>query len=956
MAWTSISHRLSIRHKIFGGFGLLIAVFLVAVAVLLRGQAQVDQEADAVSNSSLVAEHVADFVSKAVEAQNSVLRYAVSENDADLAAAHKGLSQFAESARVLEKNSAGWKSGASAASSALEAASKYRAASADTIQAIAGRRTATTQFNKEITALRTIGSAIPAALLRENAAPETVTTGIRLLEAVQVSSAAASRFLASRNPADAAEAQTELDALQAAMESLQGSTANSKRVQRFLAAAAEPLAHTKEALNLLISTNEAFNRLSAERKAAGDMLQSRLKQIREISELERNGALASMREISSASWRLGLAASTLALCLGALLAWLIGSSIIKGLALANAAIKAVAEGDFSKQLDQSRKDEIGELLRYTAGMTQVLNAFLAAQSELARQHNEDGRISATMNDAQFPGAYREMGRKLNQMVRAHIEVQTEFMDCMVHYANGRFETRMPALPGERKAISDTAERLRGVLLQAQEAAKETLKIKIALDNAGSSVMMADADGVIRYQNKAMMSLMQRSENGFKSVWPGFSAANLNGSSFDRFHKDPSHQRSLLAALKDEHRVDLKLADRRVRMTVNPIFDETGARLGSVIECLDRTAEANAEKEVADIVEAAAAGDFSTRIDEAGKEGFLLEMARGLNAVVSTSESALSEIGRILKLMAQGNLNQTIEADFKGAFGELKDDSNETITRLRDIIAQIREASESINMAAREIATGNNDLSRRTEEQASSLEETAASLEEFASTVRRNAENAQEANRLAADASEAARRGGEVVGQVVGTMAGITDSNREIADITALIDGIAFQTNLLALNAAVEAARAGEQGRGFAVVASEVRALAQRAAQAAKDIKAVIANSVGKVDEGARLVQGAGAAMGEIVAQVRRLSAIIGEIATASKEQSSGIEQVNQAVTSIDQITQQNAALVEEAAAAAKSLEEHCETLVQSVAVFKTGEEMGGSRGKPGLREARTALH
>ena len=241
------------------------------------------------SNSSLVAEHVADFVSKAGAAQRSVLRYAASQSDADLAIAQKALSAFAEGARALGETSAGWKNGVSAVSSALEAELKYRAVSADTIQTIAGRRTATAQFNKEITALRTIGSAIPAALLRENAAPETLTTAIRLQEAVQVASAAASRFIASRNPADAAEAQTELGALQAAIESLQGSTANSKRVQRFLAATAEPLEHAKEALNLLISTNEGFIRLSAERKVVGDTLQSRLKQIREISEFGAKG-------------------------------------------------------------------------------------------------------------------------------------------------------------------------------------------------------------------------------------------------------------------------------------------------------------------------------------------------------------------------------------------------------------------------------------------------------------------------------------------------------------------------------------------------------------------------------------------------------------------------------------------------------------------------------------------
>jgi methyl-accepting chemotaxis protein len=225
-------------------------------------------------------------------------------------------------------------------------------------------------------------------------------------------------------------------------------------------------------------------------------------------------------------------------------------------------------------------------------------------------------------------------------------------------------------------------------------------------------------------------------------------------------------------------------------------------------------------------------------------------------------------------------------------------------------------------------------------------------------VRRNAENAQEANRLAAGASEAAQRGGEVVGQVVTTMNGITESNREIADITTLIDGIAFQTNLLALNAAVEAARAGEQGRGFAVVASEVRTLSQRAADAARSIKGVITASVGKAEEGAKLVAGAGAAMEEIVAQVGRVSAIIGEIAAASKEQSGGIDQVNQAVTNIDQITQQNAALVEQATAAARSLEDQSEALVRAVAIFKMTDEQSAAKpsAKSAVQNAKAFLH
>jgi methyl-accepting chemotaxis protein len=636
-------------------------------------------------------------------------------------------------------------------------------------------------------------------------------------------------------------------------------------------------------------------------------------------------------------------------------------SVLHSLKCIQAGAVRLAHGDVSDLVDSHSRDELREVGGAVNSVAQTLQKFTKAQLEMARAHNEEGRDSEAMRTSDFAGAYGDMARNLNAMVKGHIDAQRQFAGLMVEYANGEFATRMAPLPGERKAISDAAERLRGILLKAQDDAKETLQIKIALDNAGSCVMMADAGGIIRYQNKAMKSLMQRSENGFKSVWPDFSAASLNGSTFDRYHKNPSHQRSLLSDLMGEHRADLKLADRRLRLTVNPIFDESGERLGSVIECLDRTAEANAETELGAVVDAAASGDFTKRIEEAGKAGFLLQMAQGLNAILGTSEQALGEIARILKAMAQGDLNQTIEAEFKGVFADLKDNSNETNTRLRGVITQIREASESINTAAREIAMGNNDLSRRTEEQASSLEETAASVEELATTVKRNAENATQANRLAEEASEAAQRGGEVVGKVVTTMAAITESNREIADITTLIDGIAFQTNLLALNAAVEAARAGEQGRGFAVVASEVRSLAQRAAEAAKDIKTVIAASVGKVDEGAKLVESAGSAMGEIVAQVRRVTAIIGEIAGASKDQSDGITQVNRAVASIDQITQQNAALVEEATAAAKSLEEQADTLVQSISVFKLSSGQGDQAASPrsranGAAAANASLH
>ncbi len=271
--------------------------------------------------------------------------------------------------------------------------------------------------------------------------------------------------------------------------------------------------------------------------------------------------------------------------------------------------------------------------------------------------------------------------------------------------------------------------------------------------------------------------------------------------------------------------------------------------------------------------------------------------------------------------------------------------------LASIVGQVREGTDAIASASGQIATGNLDLSSRTEEQASSLEETASSMEELTSTVQQNADNARQANQLASSASEVAGRGGMVVSQVVDTMASINDSSKKIVDIIGVIDGIAFQTNILALNAAVEAARAGEQGRGFAVVASEVRTLAQRSAAAAKEIKLLIDDSVSKVDAGAKLVDNAGDTMDEIVASVRRVTDIMGEITSASQEQTSGIEQINVAISQMDQVTQQNASLVEEAAAAAESLQDQAAKLAQLVAVFKLDAQAPARAARPAAAAA-----
>ncbi len=276
--------------------------------------------------------------------------------------------------------------------------------------------------------------------------------------------------------------------------------------------------------------------------------------------------------------------------------------------------------------------------------------------------------------------------------------------------------------------------------------------------------------------------------------------------------------------------------------------------------------------------------------------------------------------------------------------------------LKKIVGEVRGSSEAIGSGTKQIASGNADLSQRTEEQASSLEETASSMEELTSTVKQNAENAKQANQLAIGASAVAVRGGAVVGQVVETMSSINASSKKIVDIIGVIDGIAFQTNILALNAAVEAARAGEQGRGFAVVASEVRNLAQRSAAAAKEIKALIGDSVDKVGAGTKLVDQAGKTMEEIVTSVKRVTDIMSEITAASQEQSAGIEQVNQAITQMDEVTQQNAALVEEAAAAAESLEEQAQNLEAVVAVFNLGKAAAGASAQAAEKKGKPAAY
>jgi methyl-accepting chemotaxis protein len=300
----------------------------------------------------------------------------------------------------------------------------------------------------------------------------------------------------------------------------------------------------------------------------------------------------------------------------------------------------------------------------------------------------------------------------------------------------------------------------------------------------------------------------------------------------------------------------------------------------------------------------------------------------------------------VETVARGDLTRPIAVESRDEVGQLLAALRAMQDNLKDLVGDVVGGARGVADTSAQIAQGNIDLSQRTEEQASTLEETAGSMEELTATVNQNADHARQANALAGTATEVALRGGQVVGEVVRTMTGISDASRKIADIIGVIDGIAFQTNILALNAAVEAARAGDQGRGFAVVAAEVRSLAQRSAGAAKEIKALIGDSVGRVDAGTKLVDDAGATMQEIVESVKKVSALIAEIASASSEQSQGIAQVTTAITQMDQVVQQNATLVEEATAATESMKEQAGALVRSVSRFRIGETASAQRAQP----------
>jgi methyl-accepting chemotaxis protein len=492
------------------------------------------------------------------------------------------------------------------------------------------------------------------------------------------------------------------------------------------------------------------------------------------------------------------------------------------------------------------------------------------------------------------------------------------------YSAGELDRSMPRLPGQKARISEAIDKVQDSLREADAAAQTNLRIRNALDHCSTNVMIADTSNTIVYMNDTVLETMRRNEAELRKVLPQFGASALMGSNIDIFHKNPAHQRDLLAGLKNTYQTQIQVGTLHFRLMANPIVDAVGARAGTVVEWHDRTAEVLVEQEVARAVEAAAEGDFSIRLDANGKSAFFGNLSAGMNQLMTTSEQGLNDVAELLAAFAQGDLTQRIDREYLGLFAKVKTSANTTAENLTRVLAEVRAAADALTGAANQVSATATSLSQAASEQAASVEETSAQMETMSASVTQNSDNAKVTDGMATKASREATDGGGAVSQTVTAM-------KQIAAKIGIVDDIAYQTNLLALNAAIEAARAGEHGKGFAVVAAEVRKLAERSQAAAKEIGELASSSVTTAERAGKLLD-------EIVPSIQKTSELVQEIAAASAEQSESVVQIGGAMGQLSKATQQNASASEELAATSEELSGQAEQLQQSIAFFKTGGE------------------
>jgi methyl-accepting chemotaxis protein len=465
---------------------------------------------------------------------------------------------------------------------------------------------------------------------------------------------------------------------------------------------------------------------------------------------------------------------------------------------------------------------------------------------------------------------------------------------------------------------------RAVELTAEVQARRNARIREALDKCTTGVMIANASQVIAYMNENAAAMMRRNEAEIRKTLPLFDANNLVGQNIDIFHRNPSSQRQMLAAMTTTHRAQIRIGVLHFGFIANPIVDDNGERVGTVVEWLDRTAEVAVEQEIATIVEGAANGDCSSRLTEQGKTGFFAQLSKDVNQLMDASEMGLSDVAAVLTALAEGDLTKRIERNYEGLFGRVKDSANETAQNLTRVIGEVRAASNALTNAASQVSSTAQALSQSASEQAANVEQTTESVAVMSTSISRNSDNAKVTDGMATKTSKEAVEGGRAVTQTVEAM-------NQIAAKIGIVDDIAYQTNLLALNAAIEAARAGEHGKGFAVVAAEVRKLAERSQFAAREIGDLAKQSVLTAERAGQLLD-------EIVPSIRKTSELVQEIAVASNEQSESVTHIGGAMGQLNKATQQNASASEELAATSEELSAQAEHLQQTIDFFNTGNQ------------------
>lgn len=612
----------------------------------------------------------------------------------------------------------------------------------------------------------------------------------------------------------------------------------------------------------------------------------------------------------------------------------------------------IANGDLNSRISISAGDTTSLMVSMRT-MQQTLKAVIDEQSSMSAE-NKAGNIGASINAGRFRGSYRIMADNVNEMAANQADVMRKVTSCIAEFSKGNFNAPLERFPGQRAFINEGVEQLRSNIktfiseMQQMSEQHDQGEIDALIDTSKFSGAYAEmAEGVntmvgahVR-EKEEVTQLMRALGDGDFDVqiqqYPG-KKAEIN-KNLDRLKGKLKGAVDSVKWVTNEH------AQGNIDMSLHAhLFKGGFSELATAVNKIVAGQLELTEKALA-CVKAFGEGNFDAPLERfPGKKAFVneaIEQVRVNLKALNEDAQMLAEAARDGRVSVRADANR-----HQGDYLKIVGGMNEMLEMIVQPIITVKQSAEAINTVAKEIAQGNADLSRRTEDQAANLEKTASSMDQLASTVKQNAENAKQANQLAIAASGVAAQGGEAVSEVVHTMADINASAKKIEDIISVIDGIAFQTNILALNAAVEAARAGEQGRGFAVVAGEVRNLAQRSAGAAKEIKELINDSVTKTSEGTKQVEAAGQTMQEIVNSVKRVSDIIGEIAAASTEQSGGIAQVNEAVIKMDDVTQQNTALVEEAAAAAESMMEQAEELMRAVSVFSIDEGANTRRSGP----------